>query len=72
MFKLCYEKTSNVVKYRVVGTYIHSRMEGEVDTVKLNTQSSQIAESLSKQNETLTGTSKNQENAISSHKIPHF
>ena len=49
MFKLCYEKTSNVVKYRVVGTYIHSRMEGEVDTVKLNTQSPQIAEGLSKQ-----------------------
>ena len=51
-----------MVKYRVKGTYIHSRMEGEVDTVKLNTQSPQIAEGLSKQTEALTGTGQTQEN----------
>ena len=58
MFKLCYEKRINVVKYRVEGTYIHSRMEGEVDTVKLNTQSPQIAEGLSKQTERQQGQAK--------------
>ena len=64
MFKVCYEKRSNVVKYRVKGTYIHSRMEGEVDTVKLNAQSPQIAESLSKQTETANLANQTQENQV--------
>ena len=52
-----------MVKYCVKGTYIHSRMEGEVDTVKLNAQSPQIAESLSKQTETANSANQTQENA---------